>query len=339
MPLSNPMLNNIGNSDQTAGVFTGYSVDNGTIDPNELAIQQMHALEPLGWRGGDEFWNGPHDDFCFVCGSSKELFGCQTCENCYHADCMTPSLDISEVPVFWFCPHCVLRERHVPPSEEHFFAPLPSSLPVYPPSKAPSTVADPHTNIPLITEAGIPGLDKFKEPSNITSQKKTDHPSVVQQLTPPSNELSNIPKSRLRPQETKNTTPRQVGRPRRMSPPRKKSKYSAFSKEVDKALSVIYSELETAAGHGKSEGNLESKVQALEQQLRMHEGQVLLSTRELDFAREELVKERDESAVMKVDISGLREENTRLKDEVQRKDAELKDWRLKLRSMIGSEFE
>lgn len=284
---------------------------------------------------------GPHDNFCFVCGSPRELFRCQTCENCYHAECMTPSLDPDEVPTFWFCPHCVGNELHIPPTpEEHFFAPLPSSLPMYPSSGILS--ANPPTNTPLITKTGIPGLDKLKEPSNV-APRTNDHPTIAQQPTPPSNEPPNPAKSRPGPQESTDTSPRtghgKVVRPRHSSPPRKKSKYSTFSKEVDKALSVIHAELETAAGYGRSEGNLESKVQALEQQLRMQEGQMLLTSRELDFARKELAKEREESAVMKVDNFELRAENTRLKEDVQRKESELKDWRLKLRSMIGSEFE
>jgi hypothetical protein len=286
---------------------------------------------------------GPHDGFCFVCGSPKELFGCQTCENCYHAECMTPSLDPNEVPTFWFCPHCVGSELHIPPiPEEHFFSPLPSSLPIYPSSRTPSTTAIPPTNTPLIAKTGTPGSDKLKAPSNV-SQRTDDQPTVTQQPTPPSTEPPNLAKSRVRPQDTTGSYSRtgqgKVGRPRNSSPPRKKSKYSTFSKEVDKALAVIHAELETAAGYGKSEGNLESKAQALEQKLRMQEGQMLLTSRELELAKKELEKERQESAVMKVENSELREENTTLKGEVQRKESELKDWRLKLRSMIGSEFE
>ena len=285
---------------------------------------------------------GPHDAFCFVCGSTMELFECQTCENCYHARCMTPSLDLNEVPPFWFCPHCVVNELHIPPPspEEHFFAPLPSSLPMYPSSMTPasSVLA---TNTPVITKTGITALDNLKGPPT-TWPRKDDQP-VGQQLTPPSHEPLNPEKSRPRPQEpselSKPTGHKKPGRQRYSSPPRKKSKYSAFSKEVDKALSVIYGELETAAGYGKSEGNLESQVQAFEQQLKMQEQQMLLTSRELEFARKELAKEREESAVLKVDNFEIREENMRLKELVDRKENELKEWRAKLRSMIGTELE
>jgi hypothetical protein len=255
---------------------------------------------------------------------------------------MTPSLDPNEVPTFWFCPHCVGNEFHIPPSppEEHFFAPLPSSLPIYQSSSSPSTTFDPPTNTPVILKTGIAGLDNLRETaSNV--QKKDDLAAAAQQPTPPTQEPPNPVKLRARPHADSNLGKAhgKVGRPRHISPPRKKSKYSAFSREVDKALSVIYAELETAAGYGKSEGNLESKVQALEQQLKMQEGQMLLTSRELEFAKKELAKEREETTVMKVDNFELREDNMRLKEEVQRKESELKEWRLKLRSMIGSEFE
>jgi hypothetical protein len=214
---------------------------------------------------------------------------------------------------------------------------------------------EPATNTPVITKTGITALDNLKGPP--TSGPKKDDQPVGQQPTPPSHEPPSPEKSRPKPQEpfelSKPAGHKKPGRPRYSSPPRKKSKYSAFSKEVDKALSVIYGELETAAGYGKSEGNLESQVQALEQQLKMQEQQLkmqeqqlkmqeqqmLLTSRELEFARKELAKDREESAVLKVDNFEIREENMRLKELVDRKENELKEWRAKLRSMIGTELE
>jgi hypothetical protein len=200
---------------------------------------------------------------------------------------------------------------------------------------------EPATNTPVITKTGITALDNLKGPP--TSGPKKDDQPVGQQPTPPSHEPPSPEKSRPKPQEpfelSKPAGHKKPGRPRYSSPPRKKSKYSAFSKEVDKALSVIYGELETAAGYGKSEGNLESQVQALEQQLKMQEQQMLLTSRELEFARKELAKDREESAVLKVDNFEIREENMRLKELVDRKENELKEWRAKLRSMIGTELE
>ncbi|KAH6677339.1 hypothetical protein B0J14DRAFT_340448 [Halenospora varia] len=82
-----------------------------------IALQQMYELDAIQWQGGDNHFDGPHDTFCFLCASpntTSSLFSCSTCENCYHAECMTPSLSPDDVPRFWFCPHCVERGNHVP---------------------------------------------------------------------------------------------------------------------------------------------------------------------------------------------------------------------------------
>ena len=74
MPLNNPMVNNIGNlvgpssvsttapsnwcQNPKSGTLPGIPEGDGTIDPHLLAIQQMRALEPIGWKGGDKHYDG-----------------------------------------------------------------------------------------------------------------------------------------------------------------------------------------------------------------------------------------------------------------------------------------
>jgi hypothetical protein len=260
---------------------------------------------------------GPHDNFCFVCGSGMELFGCQTCENCYHAECMTPSLDPDEVPKFWFCPHCVQRDLHIPPSESET-ATLQTPTPAYPTPISPVTVQVKDTG-PILP---------FSE-------------ELVQQQSKESREHQSSPKSRPRPTDSEAPQVKnRPGRPRRSySPPRKKSKYSAFSAEVDKALSILYAELETAAKHGKSEGSLQDKVQGLEQTLRLQEGQMKLTYRELELLRKARSEEQEASSRLRTEILELREKVTKLEDMVEKKDGELRDWRMKLRTMMGAELE
>jgi hypothetical protein len=156
--------------------------------------------------------------------------------------------------------------------------------------------------------------------------------------------IKSAAKSRPRPTELTEIDTRRPGRSKsirskRSSPARKKSKYSAFSVEVDKALTVLYSELETAAQCGKAEGHLESKVLDLEQKLKLQDGQLMLSNRELDFARSHLTKEQAKSGVLKKENVELRDEVAKLREMVQQKDGELRDWRTKLRTMMGSELE
>jgi hypothetical protein len=127
-----------------------------------------------------------------------------------------------------------------------------------------------------------------------------------------------------------------TGRQRRSySPPRKKSKYSAFSADVDKALTVIHKELEKATHMGRAEGGLQDKIQALEQQLKLKDGQIQLGIKELEFAK----RQRGESSLLEAENRKLKEENAKLVNLVERKDAELKDWRTRLRTMIQSELD
>jgi hypothetical protein len=126
------------------------------------------------------------------------------------------------------------------------------------------------------------------------------------------------------------------GRSRRShSPPRKKSKYSAFSVDVDKALTIIHKELEKASQLGRSEGSLQDKIQALEQQLKLKDGQIQLGIKELEFAK----RKHGESSLLEAENKQLKEQNVKLVNLVERKDAELKDWRSKLRTLIGNDSE
>lgn len=118
---------------------------------------------------------------------------------------------------------------------------------------------------------------------------------------------------------------------RSYSPSRKKSKYSTFSVDVDKALAVIHKELEKAAHTGKAEDGFQDKIQALEQQLKLKDGQIQLGIKELEFAK----RQRGETSLLEAENRRLKEENAKLVNLVEKKDAELRDWRTKLRNMIG----
>ena len=162
---------------------------------------------------------GKHDDFCFVCGGTMELFECQTCDNCYHAECMSPTLEPSEVPGFWFCPHCVDRELHIPPYSPitHYFTPVSLAQPFPSPTKTPgwSTMTTSHN-----------AENNLKRPA-VTSNSGEQVEKAQSQVYPDGN--SNV-KGSSRPAETDSTrtVPHKgiTGRQRHSySPPRKKSKY------------------------------------------------------------------------------------------------------------------
>jgi hypothetical protein len=49
----------------TSATFPGIASGDGTIDPNLLAIQQMRALEPIGWKGGEKHHDGTLSNLSF----------------------------------------------------------------------------------------------------------------------------------------------------------------------------------------------------------------------------------------------------------------------------------
>lgn len=268
-----------------------------------------------------------------------ELFECQTCDTSYHASCMTPSLDPSEVPDFWFCPHCIDNQLHIPqPPPTTYFTPPPPLSPSTSPSIASRTrnsssahAAPPHRrvyeNTSRQSSRDIPMLDK---PSGISPKPQASPEQAAPPPPTPSNRASrpDIPTTNASKPGPKGNT----GRPRRSySPPRKKSKYSAFSSEVDKALVVIHKELEAAAQIGKSEAGLRDRIQMLEQELRLKDGQITLTSRELELAK----KNGGDSSSLKAENEQLKAEISRLNQSLERKDSELRDWRTRLKSMIG----
>ena len=104
---------------------------------------------------------------------------------------------------------------------------------------------------------------------------------------------------------------------------------------MDKALTVIHKELEKAAHTGRAEGGLQDKIQALEQQLKLKDGQIQLGIKELEFAK----RQQGESSLLEAENRRLKDENAKLVGLVEKKDSELRDWRMKLRSMIGGELD
>jgi hypothetical protein len=276
-------------------------------------------------------YTGKHDDFCFVCGGTMELFGCQTCENCYHAECMTPSPDPDDLPTFWFCPHCVDRELHIPPVPSpttYFTPPLPGPVSPVNATKVARPIENEAPADALALSNALQGVTRNIEPSEDVRKERPEKPTTQDQSTTARLSAPDNLQTRGKIRRTKNS----------YSPPRKKSKYSAFSSEVDKALSVIHRELEKAAQVGRSEENFEDKIKDLEQRLRIQDGQMLLTTRELELAQRNLAAEHRHSEVLRSEHAQYKDEVMGLREAVEKKDAELRDWRAKLRSMMGNDL-
>ncbi|KAH8593815.1 hypothetical protein B0O99DRAFT_191556 [Bisporella sp. PMI_857] len=300
---------------------------NTTENPQPDWLQQMYDIEPLEWRGGENYHDGLHDGFCFVCGDTLELFGCETCAACYHANCMTPSLAHDAVPKFWFCPHCVEKQWHIPP-EMNYLTP---SSPQQQKQSVPETIPTEGANeINMMDHAPRETLDSDTQRIvlglNTVSAKSSGHIDRVSS--------SSLTKKSL-PQRNDGPRPGKAmyaHTKRSSSPLRKKSKYSTLSAEVEKALSVIHSQLEAAALNSKADDSLLAKTKDLEQQLRIQEGQIKLASN--DSSNQRLKNER-----LQTENANLKAEVDRLTESLQRKEAELKDWRAKLRTMMDDGVE
>jgi hypothetical protein len=276
-----------------------------------------------------------------------ELFACQTCENCYHAECLSPSLVPEQIPKYYFCPHCVDRNWHVPPSSEEVNYLTPYSIAAGVLGIPPAVLEPTSRKVNNATGVDLTLVDGQATICNAdtTSMANYSHEQGHKQASEAMQAVAKAAaKSRQHSSHSpSNPNPSPRAKPRRSkrstSPPRKKSKYSSFSIEVDKALAVLYSELETAAQHGRSEGNLQTKVQDLEQKLKLQEGQMMLSHREMELMNSKLGTVQEESGRLRKENARLEAEAKASSEMMQKKDNELKDWRMKLRTMMGSELE
>jgi hypothetical protein len=250
------------------------------------------------------------------------LFGCQTCETCYHANCMSPTLGPDDVPTFWFCPHCVDRQFHIPLDTAMIPAPLPQSAE----SLVSSSIFGQAATIAPQSQVIEPNTSRKAEGQmiSIAGSKQKLH-SIARGLSPSRTETSK--------DTIAGSTKKTSGRPRTThSPPRKRSKYSAYSSEVDKALAVIHKELESAAQIGRSESSLRERIRTLEQELRLKDGQIQLATRELEMARR-----NGDTSTLEAEVKHFKEQNDSLKILVESKDSELRDWRMKLKNLLGDD--
>lgn len=224
---------------------------------------------------------------------------------------MTPAPE--STPTLWFCPSCTNRDWH-----------LPTEL-------STTTVADLSPESMEVTghdETMESQLDKrspVKRSANLQPSSKRKFTSNIDRA------LYGAYASNSKPKPSHIVPPIPHTRPQKQqSIPRKKSKYSSFTTEVDEALATIHKELEVAASLGKREEALQDKIRALEQELKLKDGQVVLFEKELEF-----IKRSDtvlEGKRLKSENEKLREDNERLRAELaalERRDRERGDERVK----------
>jgi archaellum component FlaC len=131
-------------------------------------------------------------------------------------------------------------------------------------------------------------------------------------IPPPNKETWSKPQQEVThpPKSKKHTRPHSPApQPHR----KRKSKYSPYTPEVEKALSVITAELEKNSRTSASTLSLENTIQTLEQRLRMRDQEIVLLKRERDG--------------LKSEAEGLRKEVEKGKGEVKRVEGVLDDVR------------
>jgi hypothetical protein len=281
---------------------------------------------------------GPHDTFCFFCNapSTSPLLGCQTCENSYHAACTLP--EDAAIPEFWFCDHCVDYGWSVPPiaSPNSYFTPKTPGR-----KEASSYFAD--VEIPT-TDVSATSIDV--QHISIQQEKANHAPKAAIH-----DSANTIHEERL----AQHAKPKKHTRPHSPAPAphrKRKSKYSPYSPEVEKALSIISAELEKTSKSSTSTAALETTMQSLEQQLRMRNQEIVLLKQERDSLKTEAETEKAEVKRVEGVLDGVRrnrvyeirkrmvaeQEQDVLKEKIQTLEKEGREWKGRLRELVGGEL-
>jgi regulator of replication initiation timing len=170
--------------------------------------------------------------------------------------------------------------------------------------------------------------------------------SVLKSRSGPSDNDHEISKSHVHNQnrpvmstaalETAQNKVRRTGKGIHKSPTRKRSKYSDLPRDVEKALELITSRLEDASRSRRSQDDVDSKAQAMEQKLKIQEGEALLSRQEMQAVKQKLFNEVSNVDRLKAENADLREKLHEARGLAEQKENELKNWQGMLRTMIGS---
>lgn len=134
------------------------------------------------------------------------------------------------------------------------------------------------------------------------------------------------------------------GRPRRRgkaertrSPLRKRSKYSELPVEIEKALDLIKDRLESASRYNMSRDDVKTEAQALEQKMKIREGELLLCRHELQSVKQKLSTETADMETVRAENVELRKEMQELRASAQITEDQLKNWQNMLRQMMGAD--
>jgi hypothetical protein len=146
--------------------------------------------------------------------------------------------------------------------------------------------------------------------------------------------------SNSRPSVSSSVPEAATTRPRRArvqkSSSKKRSKYSELPKDLEKALELITSNLESVSRSRKSQDDGDTKARALEQQLRIQEGEVLICRQEIQAVKQRLLDEMSAADILRSENAELRQKLQDSQALAESKESELRNWQGMLRTMVGN---
>ncbi|CAH0054555.1 unnamed protein product [Clonostachys solani] len=304
---------------------------------SEEFLSQSLAMYKTWKRSG-----APYDEFCFACKKSDDIHPCLTCRRQYHESCR-PKGSITVLGGLaqgWYCDICVVRNWHMkPPTLTPPASPPPETSraaeevesgrrdvhPTNPPPQSETMqsshgLQDPSPNLRLIQSTPT-SYPTASQNTSQASETAIAHPATTPSHTGP----GNVPVPQTRSTDIHAYTTYRPAVTRR-------SRYTTLPTEVDSALRVLYSELETAAELRQQIGGLEGQVIQLRQDLSLRDRELQMTQKALQSARasqSELAQLRQEASQRQ----GSMEEATTLRAEKQQLEEELKSTRTQMDEM------
>uniref|UniRef100_A0A8H7N1V8 PHD-type domain-containing protein n=1 Tax=Bionectria ochroleuca TaxID=29856 RepID=A0A8H7N1V8_BIOOC len=299
-----------------------------------------------------------YDEFCFACKKSDDIHPCITCRRQYHESCRPKSsVTVDHGPAKgWYCDICVVRNWHnepptlTPPASP----PLETSRvveefesgrrDVHPPNPLPPSEAVQSSRGPQVLSPSL-SLVHSTPTSHPTASQNTSQASetVIARpaATPTHTGPGNVPVRQARSTDIDTYTSYRPVATRR-------SRYTTLPTEVDSALRVLYSELETAAELRQQIGGLEGQVNQLRQDLSLRDRELQMTQKALQSARasqSELAQLRleasqrqgsvEEAATLRAEKQQLEEELKSTRTQMDEMSKTLQQWKQKLSSLLA----
>ncbi|KAJ5261175.1 hypothetical protein N7478_011770 [Penicillium angulare] len=296
---------------------TGTQAQNALTNPEVAGSHGRElstAAQYRAWRKRGSL----HNSTCFECGLPDDLEICETCPLACHQSCMLNNSTYANHDGLrrWFCHICVGRGWHLN---------IPPLTPPHSPIQNPVDNTGP-------TPSTLPAIQH--DPAlggNLT------HSQTVNPVSHPVTGLADSGSS----QQTKPGASTK-------KPAARKSKFTTLSNDVDSALRVLYSELETIQLLRQQVSNLQFDNTRLHQDLSICRNEVALARGGIEKSRHleaevmrlkatiaDQHKETHDTEVLKKENEGLKSEVETIQKQLEDSNKTLAEWKNKLLNLVG----